>query len=47
MTLIKNGDKYLCEREGEYYMITKNGELRPYDDEGYIGEENGFKYIKQ
>ena len=46
-TLIKNGDKYLCEREGEYYMITKNGELKSYDEEGYISEDNGFKYVKQ
>ena len=45
--LVKDGDKYLCEREGEYYMITKNGELKAYDEEGYISEDNGFKYVKQ
>jgi hypothetical protein len=45
--LVKEGDKYLCEKEGEYYMITKNGDLKSYDVDGYIGEEFGFKYVKQ
>ena len=45
--LVKDGDKYLCEKEGEYYMITKNGDLKAYDVDGYIGEDFGFKYVKQ
>lgn len=51
--LVKDGDKYLCDKEtvnhsrDEYYIITKNGDLKSYDEDGYIGEEFGFKYVKQ
>ena len=51
--LVKDGDKYLCDKEtvsnsrDEYYIITKNGDLKAYDEDGYIGEEFGFKYVKQ
>ena len=44
--LIKDGNKYLTEQKGEYYIITESGDLKSYDEEGYIGEENGFKYVK-
>ena len=45
--LIKSGDKYISEfhRKGHFYKIN-NGQLNIYDEEGYIGEEYGFKYIK-
>ena len=29
------------------FINTMEGELKAYDEEGYIGEANGFKYIKQ
>lgn len=44
--LVKQGEKYLCEKEGEYYIISKNGNLKSYDEEGFIGEEFGFRYVK-
>ena len=45
--LVKQGEKYYSESRGdEYYIISKNGNLKSYDEEGYIGEEFGFRYVK-
>mgnify|MGYP001572300290 CR=1 FL=1 len=46
--LIKEGSKYTRKPESQqdYYLVTKKGELRSYDDNGYIGPEAGFKYVK-
>jgi len=44
--LVQQDGRYLCEKEGEYYIISKNGNLKSYDEEGYIGEEFGFRYVK-
>ena len=46
--LFKKGDRYLTGNEfGEYYIITKNGDLETYDKEGYLGEDSGGRFIKQ
>lgn len=45
--LIKRGEKYYVTTKGMlYYVIAENGDLKAYDEEGYIGEEFGFKYVK-
>jgi len=45
---IRNGDKYTRKPQSDvdYYLITKDGELKSYDNDGFIGPEFGFKYVK-
>ena len=45
---IRNGDKYTRKPQSDvdYYLITKYGELKSYDNDGLIGPEFGFKYVK-
>ena len=45
---IRNGDKYTRKPQSDvdYYLITKDGELKSFDNDGFIGPEFGFKYVK-
>jgi hypothetical protein len=45
---IRNGDKYTRKPQSDvdYYLINKDGELKAYDNDGFIGPEFGFKYVK-
>lgn len=45
---IRNGDKYTRKPQNDvdYYLINKDGELKAYDNDGFIGPEFGFKYVK-
>ena len=43
--LVKEKNKYLRQKKGEYYIIKESGDLTVYDEEGYVGEEYGFRYI--
>ena len=43
--LVKEKNKYLREKKGHYYIIKESGDLTAYDQQGYIGEEYGFRYI--